>query len=755
MVKKRAVAGNPVTGVFPLLKLNCASCAARAEKIINGLEGVENASVNFAAANVIVNYYPDIISAGNIRLAVIDAGYDMITDGEREAEKEFRKEYSVLKKRTLFALFFSVPVVITGMFFMDMPYAGFIMWILSTPVIFLSGRGFFLNAWRQLKRLDPGMDTLVALSTSIAYFFSVFNSLFPGFWLQRGIEPHVYYEAAAVIIAFILLGRLLEAKAKTKTSEALKKLIGLQPGSVTVIEKAGDKYGEKEIVRDIPVEQVGIGDTLLVKPGERIAADGTVTEGESYVDESMLSGEPVPVFKIKGGKVFSGTINHNGSFRFIAEKVGGDTMLSRIIELVRQAQGSKAPVQRLVDRIAGIFVPVVVLIALLSAVMWFILGGKEGITYGLLSMVTVLIIACPCALGLATPTAIMVGIGRGAQKGILIKDAVSLEIATKINAVVLDKTGTVTEGKPVVTDMFINGNISGKEIERLFPSVIYSLEKQSSHPLAEAVCNFFDTGQGVLRVTGFRNIAGKGAEGYVEGRKYFIGSLKLMIDNDIEPDKEMLEKGGMLEKEARTVIWFAGGKEVIALLAVADKIKENSVQAVDIMQKAGIEVYMLTGDNENTAGHIARIAGIKHFRASVLPEEKAAFVAELQRKGKVVAMAGDGINDSAALACADISIAMGKGSDIAMDAAQMTIISSDLMKIPQAVKLSSLTVKTIRMNLFWAFIYNITGIPLAAGVLYPFNGFLLDPMIAGAAMALSSVSVVLNSLLLGYKARKI
>lgn len=748
MTDKTAPKGNLIKGVFPLLKLNCASCAARAEHVIGELYGVESAAVNFAASNVIVNYDPDIISATRIRQAVLDAGYDMILDETLDAAVELKEEYIRLKRRTLLAVLFSVPVVVIGMFFMDMPYANLIMWVFSTPVIFIFGGGFFANAFRQIRRFDLGMDTLVALSTSIAYLFSVFNTVFPQFLLRRGIHPHVYYEAAAVIIAFILLGRLLEAKAKAKTSEALKKLVGLQPKDVTIIEKGDSGIAGEEITRVIPIEQVGIGDLLLVKPGERIAVDGIVTGGESYVDESMLSGEPLPVLKVKGDKVFSGTINHNGSFRFTAEKVGGDTMLSHIIELVQQAQGSKAPVQKLVDKIAGIFVPAVVFIALVSGILWFAFDGREGITYGILAMVTVLIIACPCALGLATPTAIMVGIGRGAQNGILIKDAGSLETATKINTVVLDKTGTITEGKPVVTNVYWADHVPDKAVERTLPLIIYSLEKQSSHPLAEAVCHFFETGKGVLPVTDFKNITGKGTEGVVKGTKYMIGSGKLMADYGMEPDKKLQRREKQLEKEARTVIWFANENEVIALLALADEIKESSVRAVELLHKAGIEVYMLTGDNENTARHISGVAGIKNFRASALPEDKAAFVTELQAHGKVVAMVGDGINDSAALACADIGIAMGKGSDIAMDVAQMTIISSDLMKIPQAIKLSSLTVKTIRMNLFWAFIYNIIGIPLAAGILYPVNGFLLNPMIAGAAMALSSVSVVMNSLLL-------
>lgn len=737
-------------GVFPLLGLNCASCAARAERIVGGLEGVEHASVNFAAANVMISYDPNHISVQQIRKAVADAGYDLVMGDTEEASREQAKEYARLKRDTVLAVCFALPVMVIGMLFMHMPYADFILWGFSTPVIFLFGGQFFRNARRQLKRMDFGMDTLVALSTSIAYVFSVFNTVYPEFWLSRGITPHVYYEAAAVIIAFILLGRLLEARARSNASDALKKLIGLQPKTVTVIRTRG---GE-ERAEHISLTGVVAGDVLLVKPGEKIAADGVVLQGESYVDESMLSGEPLPVLKIAGEKVFAGTVNRNGSFRFRAEEVAGETLLSHIIAMVQQAQGSKAPVQKLVDKIAGIFVPVVMGVALLAGTGWFVFGGEYGVTYGLLAMVTVLVIACPCALGLATPTAIMVGIGRGAQNGILIKDAVSLEIAKSVNAVVLDKTGTVTEGKPVVTDVVWGEHIPDTALERCYPDVIYSLEKQSEHPLAEAVCNFFERDKNVLAIENFRSITGKGVEGVISGVKYLIGSDRLLKDYDLVPDASLSERAESLRRGAKSIIWFVSGREVVALFAVSDKIKATSRQAVRLLKQSGIEVYMVTGDNEGTARYVAREAGIKHFRASALPEDKAIFVNELQAAGKVVAMVGDGINDSAAMAQANLGIAMGKGSDIAMEVAQMTIISSDLMKIPQAIRLSALTVKTIRQNLFWAFIYNVIGIPLAAGILYPVNGFLLNPMIAGAAMALSSVSVVLNSLFLGYKAGK-
>ena len=492
------------------------------------------------------------------------------------------------------------------------------------------------------------------------------------------------------------------------------------------------------------IEDVSAGDVILVKPGEKIAVDGMVISGNSYVDESMLSGEPVPVLKKEKEKVFAGTINQKGSFRFRAVKVGKETMLAHIIKMVQDAQGSKAPVQKLVDRIAGIFVPTVIGIAILTFTLWLILGGENGVVQGLLAAVTVLVIACPCALGLATPTAIMVGVGKGAENGILIKDAESLELAKKVNAIVLDKTGTITEGRPQVTGIkWLNNEDTAKEI-------LLSIEKQSEHPLAEAVVKHLGD-VAATSLSMFDSITGKGAKADHDNETYYVGNKELLAENNIAIAGELQDQAEEWGKQSKTVIWFANSKKALAVIAIADKIKETSVQAIREMQEMGIDLYMLTGDNEATAKAIAEQTGIKHYKAEVLPQHKADFVKELQSKGKVVAMVGDGINDSTALATADVSIAMGKGSDIAMDVAKMTIISSDLTKIPQAIRLSKQTVATIKQNLFWAFIYNVIGIPVAAGILYPVNGFLLNPMIAGAAMALSSVSVVSNSLRLKWK----
>lgn len=715
----------------------CRTCG----KILNAQTGVVAASVNLAASTAAVEYDTMQTSPERLRQAVQEGGYDMLADSDDdtpdELERMNRERYRDLKRRAFWAVVLAIPVVVIGMFFMDMPYGGAIMALLSAPVVFWLGRGFFVNAWQQLRHRTATMDTLVALSTGIAYLFSLFNLVFPEFWLSRGVEPHVYFEAAAVIIAFILLGRTLEEKAKGDTTASLKKLIGLQPKNAIVVAADGTQT-------EIPISRIRVGDLLAVRPGEKIAVDGAVCEGDSYVDESMLSGEPLPVHKEPGTKVFAGTINQKGSFRFRAEKVGAATMLAQIIRMVQEAQGSKAPVQKLADKIAGIFVPAIIGIALLSFVLWLVFDPSGGMTHGILAAVTVLVIACPCALGLATPTAVMVGIGKGAEKGILIRDAVSLETAGKIDTVVLDKTGTLTEGKPVVTDIvWANGDDRAK-------AVFFSLEKLSEHPLADAVVHYF-AGVPTLNVERFGSLTGKGIEGTVDGVRYFAGSRRLLDEQGIVVGKELNIEAQRLSAEAKSIVWFADSEQALAVAAIADRIKDSSVEAVRELQAAGIDVYMLTGDSRAAAGHIAEKAGIRNFEAEILPQDKAAFVKRLQTLGHKVAMAGDGINDSAALAQADLSIAMGGGSDIAMDVAQMTIISSDLRKIPEAIRLSKQTVRTIRQNLFWAFIYNLVGIPVAAGALYPVSGFLLNPMIAGAAMALSSVSVVANSLRLKYR----
>lgn len=725
---------------IPVLQMTCASCAISTESIVKFLPGIVSSQVNYAAATLTVEYIPSLVTVNQMRQAVQSIGYDLfIEEGNENSEtleELHQKKYNLLKKKTTGAVFLTLPLVIIAMFFMDIPYANYIMWVLSTPVILGFGKDFFINAWKQTKHGSANMDTLVALSTGVAYIFSVFNTLFPDYWHSKGLYAHVYFESAAVVIAFVLLGKLLEENAKGNTSSAIKKLIGLQPKTVNILDTEQNQIA-------LPIEQVEVGMTIIVKPGDKVAVDGIVTQGSSFVDESMLSGEPLAVKKEVNDKVFSGTINQKGSFQFKAEKIGSDTMLAQIIKMVQEAQGSKAPVQKLVDKIAGIFVPIVIGIAILSLISWVILGGENGFTQGILALVTVLVIACPCALGLATPTAIMVGVGKGAEQGILIKDAESLELAKKVDAIILDKTGTITYGKPTVT------NSKWLDENDILKQILLSIEKQSEHPLAEAVVNYLKD-INTVHIHHIESLTGKGVRANYKDINYLVGNQKLLTENQILIDNSLKEQADKWLHEAKTVIWFADDKKALAVLAIADEIKETSIEAIKELQKMGIEVHMLTGDNYNTAKAIAEKTGISSFKGEVLPKDKADFVKELQAKGKIVAMVGDGINDSTALAQANVSIAMGKGSDIAIDVAKMTIISSDLMKISTAIKLSKSTVNTIKQNLFWAFIYNVVGIPIAAGILYPINGFLLNPMIAGAAMALSSISVVGNSLRLKY-----
>lgn len=728
---------------FPVTGMSCASCAINIESTLSKQPGVVKASVNLASQIATLEFNPSVITPQDLKEAVTSVGYDLIIDESENAREELenlqQKRYKLMKNRTIWAIVLAIPLLLISMVFMNIPYASFIMWALATPIVFWSGRSFFVNAWKQIRHGSTTMDTLVSLSTGIAYIFSVFNTLFPEFWHSRGLHAHVYFEASGVVIALVLLGRLLEEGAKANTTSAIKKLIGLQPKTVFKVLATGE-------TREFLITKVKPGDTILVRPGEKIPVDGKVTQGSSYVDESMITGEPVPVLKENGTEVFAGTVNQKGSFQFVAEKVGAETLLSSIIRLVQEAQGSKAPVQKLVDKIAGIFVPVVVGISIITLIIWSLFGGESGFVRGLLSMITVLVIACPCALGLATPTAIMVGIGKGAENNILIKDAEALELAHKMNALVLDKTGTVTEGKPSVeriewlSDQY---KTSGTDI-------LFSLEKLSEHPLAEAVVKHLKGQASNVQITDVVSLTGRGISGKYNDVQYFAGGLKLINEKGIAIFSGLQKFAEAEEENAGTVIYFADSKNVLAVMSVSDKIRKSSGETVLQLMKMGIEVYLVTGDNQKTAEAVARQCGITGFKAGMMPSEKASFIKDLQEQGKIVGMAGDGINDSLALATADVSIAMGKGSDIAIDAAKMTIISNDLSVIPAAIRLSRNTVKTIRQNLFWAFIYNVIGIPIAAGVLYPVNGFLLSPMIAGAAMALSSISVVSNSLRLKY-----
>lgn len=762
-----------VTKRFPVLNLSCTACASSSQNIMKLQEGVIDAKVNYANTEAVVEYIPSLTNPQELKALLQSAGYDLMIDESLEAQEDLhslqQKQYENLKKKTLWAIIFAVPLMLIGMVFMDMPYANYIMWALATPIVFIFGKQFYVGAWQQLKNRSSNMDTLVAMSTGIAYLFSVFNTLFPQFWLSKGLEPHVYFEAAGVIIAFILVGKLMEERAKSNTSSAIKKLIGMQPKTVTKVESDGSHI-------EVPIASIQLDDIIMVKPGDKIAVDGELISGNSFVDESMISGEPIAVEKQEGDHVYSGTINQKGSFQFRATKVGGDTLLSQIIKMVQDAQGSKAPVQNLVDKIASIFVPAVLIIAILTLIAWVVLGGENSFTHGLLAMITVLVIACPCALGLATPTAIMVGVGKGAEQGILIKDAESLETAKKLDVIVLDKTGTITQGKPKVSKL----NWFNVDAVQFTP-ILYSIEKQSEHPLADAIVNYLEAYHSAaaeqmllkrsnipveeaekqlapprleslfLNGVEVENVSGKGILGRYERETYYVGNPKFIeeqgINLGLEFENWMFDRNNM----SKTIILFSDSRRVLAAMAVSDTIKKTSKEAIQQMHDLGLDVYMLTGDNEASAAAIAREVKLDDYQAEVLPEDKLNFIKKLQAEGKVVAMSGDGINDSAALAQADVGIAMGKGSDIAIESSKMTILSDDLLKIPAAIKLSQQTVSTIKQNLFWAFIYNIIGIPIAAGLLYPINGFLLNPMIAGAAMAFSSVSVVSNSLRLKWR----
>lgn len=733
---------------LPVQNMYCGACANSVQKILSKQDGVNEVAVNYATETAQINFDSSKTDPAKLKLALQAVGYDLnieeTANVQQDIDAQHEQHYKELKKNVIGSAIFAIPLVIFAMTpsLMHLSYANYLMWALSTPIVLYFGKDFFTRAFKQARHKAFNMDTLVSLSAGVAYIYSIFNTLLPHFWHDRGLHSDVYFEAAGVVITFVMLGKLLEEKAKGNTSSSIRKLIGLQPKSVIRIDETGQQT-------EVPIAEVKINDILLVKPGEKIAVDGIITDGKSFVDESMITGEPIAIEKKEGDRVFAGTINQRGSFQFKAEKVGSSTLLAQIIKMVQDAQGSKAPVQKLVDKIAGIFVPIVIGIALLSFALWMILGNDNAFTHALLAFVTVLVIACPCALGLATPTAIMVGIGKGAENGILIKDAESLETIQKVNAVLLDKTGTITEGKPKVVD--IKWNV---EPTNELKNILYSIENSSEHPLAEAICKHLSDNASIMNNIQIESITGKGITGIADNHKYIVGNELLIADAGITIPTEIQEWIDNKLNEASTVVLYSDDNNIIASIAIADKIKQSSITAVSQMQQKNIEVYMLTGDNAHTAQSIASQAGIKHYKAGMLPADKTEFVKQLQSEGKVVAMVGDGINDSAALAQANVGIAMGQGSDIAIDTAKMTIISNDLTKIPVAIKLSQQTNLTIKENLFWAFIYNLIAIPVAAGLLYPINGFLLNPMIAGAAMALSSVSVVTNSIILKYKSLK-
>jgi Cu+-exporting ATPase len=751
--------------------MSCASCARSVEEAISSVNGVSECIVNYGAELATVKYDPRKTNVTAIQKAVDEAGYSAYPLQEQnpvaqqdEAEKRRQsRETNELTRKVVVASILSGIIVIGSIPMMTGLHVPFIpMWlhnpwlqlVLTIPIQFWCGLSFYRNAWKAFKRHAATMDTLVALGTSTAFIYSLFPTFFPSFFISQGLRPDVYYEASSVIIALILLGRLLESRAKKQTGEAIRKLIGLQAKTARLIRN------EQEI--DIPIEEVQIGDVILVRPGEKIPVDGEVVDGTSTIDESMVTGESVAVKKQPGDEVIGATINKTGSFKFKATRVGKDTVLAQIVQLVQQAQGSKAPIQRLADSVTGWFVPAVIAIALLTFMIWFNIMGN--LTLALITTVGVLIIACPCALGLATPTSVMVGTGKGAENGILIKDADSLELAHKIKTIVLDKTGTIAQGKPTVTDFItVNGTANNNEIKLL--QLAASLERNSEHPLAEAVVRYAQT-QNVdsnnnvnvetlhvrslqqrrqQQVNNFESIPGSGVQGIINNHLVQIGTQRWMEELGIKTQALSKEKE-RLEYLGKTAIYIAVDGNIEGLMGISDAVKPTSTQAIKALQKLGLEVVMLTGDNRRTAETIAREVGITRVLAEVRPDQKAETVRKLQSEGKIVAMVGDGINDAPALAQADVGIAIGTGTDVAIAASDITLISGDLQGVVTAIQLSHATMRNIRQNLFFAFIYNVAGIPIAAGILFPIFGWLLNPIIAGAAMAFSSVSVLTNAL---------
>jgi Cu+-exporting ATPase len=731
--------------------MSCASCAGNIEEAILSVPGVEVCNVNFGAEQATVTYNPDQTNVAAIQDAVDAAGYSAVPmqddvlapedDTERQARQSENRDLS--RKVWVSGIISAVLAIGSLPAMTGLPIPFIPMWlhdpwlqlVLTAPVLFWAGRSFYINAWKALKRHTATMDTLVAIGTGAAYLYSLFPTFFPQWFISQGLKPDVYFEAASIIIALLLLGRLLENRAKGQTSEAIRKLMGLQAKTARVIRNG------REV--DIPIAEVVLGDVILVRPGEKIPVDGEIVEGSSTIDEAMVTGESVAVKKQPGDEVIGATINKTGSFKFRATRVGKDTFLAQIVKLVQQAQGSKAPIQRLADRVTGWFVPVVIAIAIATFIIWYNIMGN--VTMALITTVGVLIIACPCALGLATPTSIMVGTGKGAENGILIKGADSLELAHKLQTIVLDKTGTITQGKPTVTDFVtINGTANSNELKLLHLAA--SVEQNSEHPLAEAVVQYAQS-QGVELTDSqeFEAIAGSGVQGYVSNQWVQIGTHRWM--NELLIDTGSLQQQwDRLEYLGKTVIWIAVNGKVEAIMGIADAVKPSSLAAIRALQKMGLSVVMLTGDNRRTAQVIAREVGIKRVFAEVRPDQKAATVEKLQSEGKIVAMVGDGINDAPALAQADVGMAIGTGTDVAIAASDVTLISGDLQGIVTAIQLSRATIRNIKQNLFFAFIYNVAGIPIAAGILFPFFGWLLSPIIAGAAMAFSSVSVVTNAL---------
>lgn len=714
---------------LPVLEMSCVVCAGNVERTVSGLDGVVSASVNFAANNITVDYDPKKISLQDMKAAVQAAGYNLVIDTADSARQEAeRNAYIALRNKLVVAWVLAVPVMALSMW-------GKAIWtewaaaVMATVLLAYSGMEFYTKAWKMAKAKSANMDTLVAMSTAVAWLFSMFLLIFPDFSESHGMGHYVYFDSATMIVAFVLTGRLLEERAKNSTTSAIRSLMDLQPPMAWLV---GDDGTEKEV----PTSQIQPGNTIRIRPGGRVPVDGIVVDGNSFVDESMLTGESVQVEKVQGCNVFAGTINGNGTMAVEATKNSDNTVLAQIVAMVREAQGSKAPVQRIADVISKYFTFVVISLAIITLVTWLAIGGNACLSHAIVCAVSVLVIACPCALGLATPTAITVGIGKAAENHILIKDASALEKACKVSAVVLDKTGTVTEGKPAVTGLEISPDTTAGQL-----GILLSAEKQSEHPLAADIVSYLEKeGIAPAVLDSFKSVAGKGLEMKANGCSYWAGNSRMAKENGAVPES----------KTNGTTVYFGTDSNLLATVTLIDRTKPTAHDAISRMKDMGLKVVMLTGDNETSADIAAKEAGIEEYVASVLPDDKDKYVQKLQADGHKVAMVGDGINDSQALARADVSIAMGSGTDIAMETAMMTFTTSDLRLIPESLRLSKRTMRIVKQNLFWAFIYNVIGIPVAAGALFPAFGITLDPMWASAAMALSSVTVVTNSLRLKF-----
>jgi P-type Cu2+ transporter len=751
------------TSTFPLKGMSCAGCAQSIESALKSSEGVKEANVNFASNTVLVSYDSSVTDPEKLQKAVAGIGYELIIPTENhkhEDHHDHHLEDHFLKYKLITAIILAIPVMMLSMIWHHMEYAGWIMFVLSVPVVFWCGKDFYVMAWKRAKHFTANMDTLIAMGTGAAFLFSVFNLFFPDVLTAKGFVPHLYFESAVVIIALILLGKLLEDRAKSKTNTAIEKLMSLQSKEAKVL-RNGKEYL-------IPVAEVLAGDILQIRPGEKIPVDGIIETGESSLDESMVTGEPMPVDKRKGDVVIGGTINSSGSFTMKATNIGSGTVLAGIIRMVQEAQGSKAPLQKLADKIAAVFVPVVLLIAIATFIFWYFSSQADSLSLAFTASIAVLIIACPCALGLATPAALITGVGRAAQKGILIKNAEILEMISKIETIVIDKTGTITKGKPEVTDLFVK---EGLKNEDELKNIIAAIERRSEHPLAASVVKFLNISND-LQVENFKNLPGKGIRAFVKGHEYFIGNENLIKGlskplyfihevngeqyftgdsdlvhrNEIHIHEEMERVIKRLKQEKKTVILVADQESALMIFGLSDTLKENVSDYITGLKNLGLEVIMMTGDNRQSAELVAKEVGIKDVYSEVQPADKASKIIALQKQNKIVAMAGDGINDAPALAQADVGMAMATGTDIAIESADVILLHGDLSRILESVSLSKKTVAVIKQNLFWAFFYNVVTIPVAAGVLYPFTGQLLDPMIAGGAMAFSSLSVVLNSL---------